>query len=95
MIIFKQNSFVYKPKAFWMLHLNDHFVYKTHVCFRAVNFGVAPQASHTYTFSQAFTIRILYNYKYWVFHQRRNLSHMDTINLTFHHVSWIIISICI
>ena len=29
MIIFqKQISFVYKPKAFWMIHHNDNFIFK-------------------------------------------------------------------
>ena len=79
MIIFKPNSFVYKPKAFWMLHLNDHFIYKTHVYFRTVNFSVASQSSHTYTFSRAFTVRILYNHKYQVFHPRGYLSFLVII----------------
>ena len=74
MIILTKNSFVYKPKAFWMLHLNDNFIYKTHVSFRATNSSVAPQASHSYIFSQAFIVAILYNYKYRVFHLRGYLS---------------------
>ena len=39
MIIFKQNSFVYKPKAFFGCHTShDHFIYKT-ICFLwAANF---------------------------------------------------------
>ena len=28
MIMLQQNSFVFKPKAFWMLHLNDHLYSK-------------------------------------------------------------------
>ena len=79
MIIFKPNSFVYKPKYFWMLHINDHFIYKNHVSFWTVNFSVASQASHTYTFSWAFTVGILYNHKYWVFHPRGYLSFLVII----------------
>ena len=28
MIIFKTKYFVYKPKAFWMIHHNDRFIFK-------------------------------------------------------------------
>ena len=84
MIIFKQNSFVYKPKAFWILHLNYHFIYKTHVSFWAVNFSVAPQASHAYTFSQAFLVGIMYNHKYWVFHP---MGYLSLLSITRHKFS--------
>ena len=57
-----------------MLHLNDQFIYKTHVSFRAVNFSVASQALYAYTFSRAFTVGTLYNHKYRVFHPRGYLS---------------------
>ena len=79
MIIFKPNSFVYKPKSFWMLHLNYHFIYKTHESFRTMNFSVASQASHAFTFSRAFTVGILYNHKYRVFHSRGYLSFLVII----------------
>ena len=64
MIILPQNSFVFKPKAFWMLHLNDHFIFKTMCLLWAANFGVAPQALHAYTLSRALTVGIMYNHIY-------------------------------
>ena len=41
MIIFKTISFVYKPKAFWIMHPNDHFTFKTMCLFVGSEFLVS------------------------------------------------------
>ena len=39
-ILDEQNSFAYKPKAFWMIHHNDHFIYKIHFMFKIIHLCV-------------------------------------------------------
>ena len=57
MIILQQNSFVFKPKAFWMLHLNDHLYSKPCVFLWVVNFwGLTAGFLLLPTFSWAFTV---------------------------------------
>ena len=46
---YKTNSFVFKPKAFWMLHLNNHLYIQNHVSFYGQRISrVSPQASHAF-----------------------------------------------
>ena len=45
MIILQNKFIVFKPKAFWMLHLNDHSYSKPRVYLSVANFRVSPQAS--------------------------------------------------
>ena len=47
--IYKTNSFVLKPKAFWMLHLNNNLYIQNHDSFCGQRiFVVSPQASHAF-----------------------------------------------
>ena len=53
MIIFfyKTNSFVFKPKVFLMLHLNNYLYIQNHVSFYGQRiFEVPPQALHTFLY---------------------------------------------
>ena len=53
----KQISFFFKPKAFWMLHLNDHLYSKSCVFLWVENFrGLIPGIVTLSTLSQAFTV---------------------------------------
>ena len=48
-LFYKTNSFVFKPKDFWMLHLNNHFYIQNHVFFCGQRiFRVSPEASHAF-----------------------------------------------
>ena len=74
-IILQQNSFVFKPKAFWMLHLNDHLYSKPCVFLWVENFrGLTAGFTRLPTLSLAFTFGHRYNKKYWGFHWRGYLS---------------------
>ena len=42
----KQISFSYKPKYFWMIHLNDHFTFKTMCLFVGSEFFVSHRRLH-------------------------------------------------
>ena len=58
-MIILQNKFhlFFKPKAFWMLHLNDHFYSKSCVFLWVVNFrGFTVGFTSLPTLSQAFTV---------------------------------------
>ena len=58
MIILQQNSFVFKPKAFWMLPLNDHLYSKSYVFLWVVNFrGLTAGFASLPTLSRVFTVR--------------------------------------
>ena len=58
MIILQQNSFVFKPKAFWMLHPNDHLYSKPCVFLWVANFrGLTAGFASLPTLSRAFTVR--------------------------------------
>ena len=57
MIILQQNSFVFKPKAFWMLHLNDHIYSKPCVILWVTNFrGLIIGFTSLPTLSRAFIV---------------------------------------
>ena len=57
MIIFQQNSFVFKPKTFWILHLNDHLYSKPCVFLWVANFrGLTASFARLPTLSRAFTV---------------------------------------
>ena len=74
-----------------MLHLNDHFMFKTMCLLWAVNFGVALQASHAYTLSQAPTVGIMYNHIYQVFH---SMGYLSLLAITRHIFSFSCIQPC-
>ena len=57
MIILHQNSFVFKPKAFWMLHPNDNLYSKPCVFLWVANFqGLTASFVSLPTLSRAFTV---------------------------------------
>ena len=56
MIILQKKSFIFKPKAFWMLHLNDYLYSKPCVFLWVANFwGLTTGFSRLLTLSRAFT----------------------------------------
>ena len=76
MIILKKNiSFVYKPKAFWMIHHNDHFIFKFHVPFMGIGNLVSHRRickpRHVYDLSPLGTMS---DHNWRVFYLRRDLS---------------------
>ena len=62
---YKTNSFVFKPKAFWMLYLNDHLYIKLMCLLWAMNFWCRTAG---FAHLNTFTVGIMSNHKYWVFH---------------------------
>ena len=57
MIILQQSSFVFKPKAFWMLHLHDHLYSKPCDFLWVAHFwGLIAGFPHLPTLSRAFTV---------------------------------------
>ena len=57
MIILQQNSFVFKRKAFWMLHLNDNLYSKSCVFLWLANFrGLTTGFASLPILSRAFTV---------------------------------------
>ena len=57
-IILQQNSFVFKPKYFWMLHLSGHLYSKPCVFLWVANFrGLTASFTCLPTLSRAFTVR--------------------------------------
>ena len=57
MIILQQNSFVFKPKAFWMLHINDHLYSKPCFFLWVANFrGLTAGFACLPTLSRAFIV---------------------------------------
>ena len=57
MIILQQNSFIFKPKAFWMLYPNDHLYSKPCVFLWVANFrGLTAGFRSLPTLSQPFTV---------------------------------------
>ena len=58
MIILQQNSLVFKPKDFWMLHLNDYLYSKLCVFLWVANFrGLTAGFARLSKLSWAFTVR--------------------------------------
>ena len=61
MISLQQNSFVFKPKVFWMLHLNDHLYSKPCVFLWVADFrGLTTGFASLPTLSRAFTFGRIY-----------------------------------
>ena len=57
MIILQQNSIIFKLKAFWMLHLNDHLYSKPCFFLWVANFrGLTAGFTSIHTLSRAFTV---------------------------------------
>ena len=71
----KKNSFVYKPKAFWMIHHNDHFIFKILHLFMGSRFLVSHRGlykpRHFYGFSPLETMS---DHNWRVFYSRGDLS---------------------
>ena len=67
----KQFSFVYKPKYFWMIHLNDNFIFKTMCLFVGSEFLVSHRRlckpKHFYALS---SLETMFDHNWQVFHQR-------------------------
>ena len=71
MIIFKTKSFVYKLKAFWMIHHNDNFIFKImRLCVGSgflVSHHKLNKLRHSYDLSPMGTMS---DHNWWVFHPR-------------------------
>ena len=92
MIILQQNSFVFKPKIFWTLHLNDHLYSNPCVFLLVANFrGFTTSFALLSILSWAFTVGHMYNQKYWGFHPRGYLS---LLVITRHIFSFSCIQLC-
>ena len=75
-MIILQNKFIcFKPKTFWMIHLNDHFIFKIMCLFVGSEFLVLHhrlrKPRHFYGLS---SLGILSNHNWQIFHPRGDLS---------------------
>ena len=91
----KQISFFYKPNSFWMIHLNDHFTFKTMYLFVCSEFLVSHRSlcklKHFYGL---LPLGIMFDHNWWVFHPREFLSLLADTQHIFSFPLYSIVRLC-